>query len=249
LRRTSHCLGCHNTPAATTGVPGHLPRFGDDPDGQPLRKRWHGRYVSGDAPNLVHGGIPLDEKVNDRASPDAPPPNATAATDRFDPSDYLSPHSDIVANLVLDHQAHVWNWIARVNTEHRLGLRSHKDMSDLLLACALLHTCQGDFDGPISGNSDYAKWYAKQAPRDADGRSLSELDLHHRLFRYGVSPMIYSRPFQQLPGEVRQRIYALIDEMLAGARPLPGAKRTDEDRELARAILRGTIAEYPVARK
>jgi hypothetical protein len=57
--------------------------------------------------------------------------------------------------------------------------------------------------------------------------------------------MIYSRPFQQLPPDARRRIYTFIDEMLAGTRRLPGAKRSDEDRALARSILRATIADYP----
>jgi len=249
LRRRHDCLVCHNNhPTALTGVPGHLAAF-EDFDGRALTKRWHGRYVTGGGPGIVLSANYSFEDQKSLQLPADQRPKLVGITDRFETSEYLSPHSDIVANLILDHQIHVWNWIARLNIEHQLNLRSSKDKADLFLASALLHTYQEKFDGPITGTSEFTDWYIRQAPRDPEGRSLSELDLHQRLFRYGVSPMIYSRPFQQLPGEVRRRIYSFIDEMLAGTRPLPGRERSPQDRALARSILRATIAEYRPAEK
>jgi len=53
-------------------------------------------------------------------------------------------------------------------------------------------------------------------PRDGKGRSLRDLDLERRLFRYPCSYLIYSPAFDALPGEVKEHIYRRLWEVLTG---------------------------------
>jgi hypothetical protein len=52
------------------------------------------------------------------------------------------------------------------------------------LVKALLQVDAAPLPGKIAGNSGFDSWFQAQGPRDAQGRSLRELDLDTRLFRY-----------------------------------------------------------------
>ena len=60
---------------------------------------------------------------------------------------------------------------------------------------------------PVAGTSGFAAQFAAQGPRDKDGRSLRELDLKTRLFRYPCSFLIYSDAFDALPISEQQRVF------------------------------------------
>ncbi len=47
---------------------------------------------------------------------------------------------------------------------------------------------------PVQGTSPFAENFAKDSPRDPQGRSLRDLDLTTRLFKYPCSYLIYSQP-------------------------------------------------------
>jgi hypothetical protein len=68
----------------------------------------------------------------------------------------------------------------------------------------------------IEGTSSFAADFAVRGPRDAKGRSLRDLDLNARLFRYPCSYLIYSRAFDSLPGEVKEYVYQRLWENLNG---------------------------------
>ena len=46
----------------------------------------------------------------------------------------------------------------------------------------------------VEGVSTFTKTFAEPGPRDHQGRSLRDFDMHKRMFRYPLSFMIYSRP-------------------------------------------------------
>jgi hypothetical protein len=52
---------------------------------------------------------------------------------------------------------------------------------------------------PVSGTSGFAAEFSKQGTRDRKGRSLREIDLTRRLFRYPLSYLIYSESFDAMP--------------------------------------------------
>ena len=129
-RRTHDCLLCHIS-GRTEEVPGHQVRsMKTDSTGRPifsagsfttshespLNELWGGWYVTGKLSGQAHMGNVLtrtDER-NVRK-------NAKAAADvldlasRLNLKPYLSPHSDVVALLVLEHQIKMHNLITVAN--------------------------------------------------------------------------------------------------------------------------------------
>jgi hypothetical protein len=244
FRRDGRCVACHIS-ARTLNVPGHLvSSFLTDATGQPregfssinhatkFRERWGGYFVSGRAPNLIHWGNLIGDEDAARHKLE---PAFRGAVDDLSPlvdlSRYPTPHSDIVALLVLNHQMHFHNLVNRVHFEHRLNRRS--DAEEQLVRYALMED-EAPLAGPVTGSTKFADVYQSLGPRDENGRSLRQLDLQTRLFKYTVSPLIASRSFQSLPDEVSTRLFKEMDERLA--------KRDDA---ASREILRETITNWP----
>ena len=88
-------------------------------------------------------------------------------------------------------------------------------MSDKLLQ-AMMFVGAARFGDRITGSSGFDTWFQKQGPRDAHGRSLRELDLRTRLFKYPMSFLIYSPAFDSLPDNMRSRVYERLAQVLTG---------------------------------
>ncbi len=244
FRRDTRCTACHVS-AKTLNVPGHiLSSFLTDRRGQPregfssinhttdFEKRWGGWYVSGLAPNLVHRGNLIGE--DDATRHKVEPAFRGAVSDLaplVDLQSYPTAHSDIVALLVLDHQMHFHNLVNRVRLEHALNRRS--DAEEQLVRYALMED-ETPLAGPITGSTKFAEVYQSLSPRDDQGRSLRQLDLTTRLFKYDLSPLLASPSLQSLPDVVKARLLRKIDDQLA--------TRADT---ASRAIARETIAGWP----
>jgi len=141
-RETTTCLMCHQSRAATGGVPGLMvlstisDRFGYPivgvhegvtTDATPIRQRFGGWYVTGTHGDSASGGHSgnmysprLAHEVSDkqayRTQFDATKESARKdVSDKFDPSPYLSTQGDIVAMMVLVHQTIVHNLITTVH--------------------------------------------------------------------------------------------------------------------------------------
>ena len=127
--------------------------------------------------------------------------HVTSLSGRFDMTGYLSPYSDIVALLVLEHQAQMLNLITRVGWEARVGAAAQRSFTSTVeeFVDYLLFVDESPLPGPISGPTTFAKRFSESGPRDARGRSLRELDLTRRLLKYPCSYLIYSEPFDALP--------------------------------------------------
>ena len=67
----------------------------------------------------------------------------------------------------------------------------------------LLFADETPIASPVQPGSAFAKSFSSAGPRDRQGRSLRELDLQTRLFKYRCSYMIYSPAFDALPTEAR----------------------------------------------
>jgi hypothetical protein len=84
------------------------------------------------------------------------------------------------------------------------------------------------------------------APFDTRGRSLRDLDLRSRIFRYPCSYLIYSEPFDALPEHARAAIYARMWAVLSGAVDDERYRRlTAADRRAIVEILRDTKSGLP----
>jgi hypothetical protein len=98
----------------------------------------------------------------------------------------------------------------------------------------------------IAGTSRFAADFAARSPRDSKGRSLRDLDLNTRLFRYPCSYLIYSRAFDTLPVEVKDYIYQRLWDILSVWRIGKDDPRlSPEDGTAIIEILRETKRDLP----
>ena len=70
--------------------------------------------------------------------------------------------------------------------------------------------------GPIRGSSGFTERFSSAGVKDAQGRSLHQLDLTRRLMRYPCSYLIYSAAFDGLPPIAKNAIYTRVWQVLSG---------------------------------
>jgi len=233
LARDTRCLACHYS-TATLGVPGFLVRsIPSSANGMimpwlgnyttdhrsPLAERWGGWYVTGRGGRHL-GNAPITDRSLQDVRIDDANLNVTSLTGRFDAQRYLSPHSDIVALLVFDHQMRMMNLLTRLGWEARIledeggnGAALNDVVSETV--DYMLFVDEAVLEG-ARGTSGFAERFGALGPRDRKGRSLRDLDLQHRLFRYPCSYMIYSEAFDALPQTARNAVYSRLLEVLSG---------------------------------
>jgi hypothetical protein len=229
----------------------------------PLEERWGGWYVTGLHGSQKHLGnlISHRDAVNDPVD-NSQGLNLTRLDDRFRVERYLSSHSDIVALMVLEHQILVHNRITRAAFTTREALHYEAALNEALknapgsrldsttrriqnagdrLVEALLFCGEARISEPISGTSGFAAEFSAQGPRDAQGRSLRDLQLNGRMFRYPCSYLIYSEAFRSLPTEMLTYVRGRMREILAG-NDTSGkfTHLSGDDRQAITEILQGT---------
>jgi hypothetical protein len=154
---------------------------------------------------------------------------------RIRPGLHLTPHSDLVALMVLEHQIRVHNLITKASYETRQSIAMDESMNKALdrpsefrtestqrrietaaraLADALLMRDEPPLRDQVHGTSGFEKSFSSTGTADSNGRSLRQLDLQSRLFRYRLSYLIYTPEFQGLPKEVIEPVQARLREAL-----------------------------------
>jgi hypothetical protein len=110
----------------------------------------------------------------------------------------------------------------------------------------MLFVDEAELPGPVRGTSGFAERFAAAGPRDSRGRSLRELDLQRRLFRYPCSYMIYTEAFDALPPAAKGAVYARLGDVLAGRDPHQRYRvLSAADRAAIVQILRETKKDLP----
>jgi hypothetical protein len=281
LARETVCLSCHLNDD-TLGTPGLIVRSvfpgktGDVLAGMtgaatdhhtPFDMRWGGWYVSGKSGPLRHLANAIVDTVHADGGAPGPIGNREPLPTKFSATGYPTPHSDVVALTVFEHQVQMMNWITRIGWEARVGLYcpelSHscpnyeypnappavesqlretaKDLVDYLFFID-----EARFTAPIEGSSGFAEKFTAQGPFDKKGRSLRQLDLSNRLLRYPCSYMIYSDAFRALPSIAKGAIYRRMWQILSGAEQAPRYGRLSAtDRQAIIEILRDTLDDLP----
>lgn len=282
IRRNDECLQCHVT-NGTRNVPGFMVRS-VYPDARgypiaplggfitnqtsPLKERWGGWYVSGAHGAERHlGNQRFDEKGGDYNPAQLASQNVTNLEPRFNTLNYLTPHSDIVALMVLEHQTQMHNLLTRLSYETRMALRDQEVINEALgrpadelsdgakrrMARAvddalkyLLFAGETRYASPIKGASNFAQEFSSLGPKDRQGRSLRDLDLRRRLFRYPCSYLIYSEAFDALPPPALDQLYRQLWLVLTGqSQDKEFAAITPEERKAVLEILRETKKNLP----
>lgn len=276
------CTQCHVSPL-TEGVPGHLVRsVYPDAQGQlilsagsfrttersPLRERWGGWYVTGTHGRQRHLGNALFREPVDLEQLDYESgANWTDLRSRLDPAAYRTPHSDIVALMVLEHQAPLHNQITSANYRARLALREQEVLNKMLNSTSpelspgiqrrlqragddvlkgLLLVGETPLTDKIQGTAGFAESFAGLGPRDRQGRSLRDFDLQRRLFKYPCSFLIYSAALNALPEPVLSHLLRRLWEIVTNQDHDPTfAHLTPEDRRAIYEILVDTKPDLP----
>jgi hypothetical protein len=227
------------------GMVAYGPAFTTD-HRSPFEIRWGGWYVTGRHRGERHlGNAVLSDRTDFGRMVTPQSVHVSSLEGRFDPAGYLSQHSDIVALLVLEHQARMLNHITRVGWEARMGKDAGRplDQSVSELVDYMLFVDEAPIsNGPIEGSSGFAEKFTAEGPRDAKGRSLRELDLKTRLQKYPLSYMIYSPQFQALPEAPKNLVMGRINDVLSGKIAGPKyAHLTPALRAAIREILGATL--------
>jgi hypothetical protein len=252
------CTQCHIA-AATRGVPGVLLRsvyptasgtlvagtkqFVTDQD-SPLSERWGGWYVSNVAAGRTGMANTAALSPDGQTAPDAElgAANLSPLAPQFEAANYLTPSSDLVAQLVMAHQTQMHNLITLTNYKTRLALYGQGQQPSSTAdagAASLSESARPQMERPaeqllryllfaneasLSGfdaqkvvaESAFARSFSKRGARDAKGRSLRDFDLNSRLFRYPCSYLIYSDAFDDLPTPAKTYVYHRLLEVLSG---------------------------------
>ena len=280
FRRRETCLACHLS-WDTLGVPGpqviSMFPMPDDPNayasGHPtdhrsrLEDRWGGWYVTGSHGGVAHMGNVEVEAVEDpHATFGVVPPVVESMEGRFDLDGFPTPYSDIVALMVLEHQAHMTNLITRIGwearrVEHRAGMVAPADRgrstddgrfleiveeAAVELVDYLLFVDEAPLPPGVAGGSGFTEMFSARGPRDGRGRSLREISLEGRLFRYPCSYMIYTAAFDALPETALDAIYRRMWAVLSGEiTESPYDRLALADRRAVVEILRDTKPALP----
>lgn len=282
-RQTESCLICHGS-SSTRGIPGHLMRsVQPDRTGEPIlgsgsyrtddtspfEDRWGGWYVTGRHGKMEHQGNRVYRNRRDYDDPEnaGETQNVPDLKAFFTTGSYLSPHSDIVALMVLGHQATVHNRIARATLETRSAVYYQEELRKALkdpqdtkydsvksrinsvsddLVKALLFSEAAALPDKVEGSTSFAKEFADRGPFDSKGRSLRQFDLATRLFKHPCSYLIYSESFDRMPEEVKSEVLRKLFDVLTGKEMGKAFSHlTASDRTAILEILRETKPNLP----
>ena len=281
-RQADNCLICHAS-SQTRQVPGFVLRsvFVDASglpilsagshridQSSPIANRWGGWYVTGThGPQKHMGNLVIHTETVPNDIDNSAGMNLTNLGDRFDRSAYLTAHSDLVALLVLEHQAEAHNRITRANYVTRQALHYQKTLNQELkypanhvwpstasriksaaepLVEYLLFSGEAELTHRITGTSGFAAEFVRQGARDHQGRSLRDFDLQRRMFKYPCSYLVYSPSFQALPRDARDYVFNRLWKILSGEdQSKEFAHLTTADRQAILEILRDTLPNLP----
>ena len=210
--RPDRCISCHLS-SNSLDVPGMLVRsMSTAADGRPMpqdgsfvidqrspiEQRWAGWFVTNVRPEIKHLGKTVDARV--------------------DRSLYPRATSDVAALLVFDHQGHAVNLLTRLGWETRAAASdgtpdfTKGDLADILNEAVnyFLFADEAVLESPLADVSPFASAFEAAGVRDGKGRSLRDLDLKTRVFRYRCSYMIYSPAFDALPDDARAAFFSRL---------------------------------------
>ncbi len=227
--------------------PNGEPRFGAgstyvDPT-TPYEDRWGGWYVTGHTGEMAHIGNQFLAEDQKQLSPQAGRHLSLAKL--CDSSAFPTDTSDIVALLVLEHQTQVQNALVWGGYEARRALDYQRALNEALgepegtpvgsttsrlrsattkIVDALIGVGEAPLPCPVGRRSGFAADFQEAGRQDPQGRSLRDLDLQTRLFRYPMSYAIDSVAAKSLPGPLRDLVWTRLGELFL-------APLREEDRE------------------
>jgi hypothetical protein len=260
IESSVQCLECH-TSNRNLSIPGPIVRsFPTDSIGAiernngisavnhttPLKYRWGGWYATGKT-ELSHRG----NRFGATNLSETDPISITNLKPFLDTEKYPTDSSDMVALLVLEHQAHMQNLITRIdqdamNAMERDGnVHSLRDSATQFLKY-LLFIDEAPMESTIRGNTVFAKQFQSRGKMDSKGRSLRVLNLETRLLEYPCSYLIYSDSFQQMHPMMSRHLFRRLHDILTGTDDTGEFDRlTPDQRKSILEIITETVDKLP----
>ena len=260
IERSERCMNCHGS-ADSAYVPGLVMksvvpgqrggslnafRIEQTGHGIPFEQRFGGWYVTGHPPisaNLAN----FIGRFSDGVLTKQPIEPGT----RFDFARYPAATSDVLPQLLLEHQAGFVNRVVEASYRARTALhagggaltpeQAHElDGQARIVARYILFADEAPLPpGGVEGDAAFKRAFA-------NGRPLREFDLRTRLLKHRCSYMIYSTVFTGLPAPMKQRIYQRLGEALNVEKPdAEYAYLPPDEKRAIRAILKSTLTDLP----
>lgn len=255
--RSKSCMNCH-TDTMSSGRPGHVInsvavwwdgstqetyRYDEVGHHVPMDVRFGGWHLTGtylmakSHANLVGNLTPSGFKGE-----------KNAPGDHADLTRYPRATSDILVQLVHEHQCGFTNRVIAAIYDHREkpGDAAAAQKAAESLAEYVLFKKEAPLPKGLAGDPDFVRDFQAAAP----GSPLRQFDLRTRIFKTRCSYMIQTPIWQALPGDVRNRAEALLRAAVA-EKPSPlGAHLSPEERAEIRPLLaamagKDTLAPAP----
>jgi hypothetical protein len=174
-----------------------------------------------------------------------------APGERFSFDKYLAATSDILPQLLHEHQAGFVNRVVEAAYRARTALHASKgsltpeqrkelDEQAKIITRYLLFADEVPLPaGGVAGDAAFKADFLSTR-RAADGLSLKDFDLRTRLLKHRCSYMIYSPLFTSLPSALKERVYAQLRSALGGG---DYAYLPTTEKKAIRSILKATISD------
>jgi hypothetical protein len=191
----------------------------------PFEERWGGWYVTGTHGKMQHLGnaiapnpyrpVELETRYTQ---------NLTSLVTKFDVTKYLTPTSDLIALMTLEHQTQAMYYMNAVSAQFRAAANesdnkrptaAQLDAAVENLVSYLTFNDEAKLTSPIKGVSTFSQTFPKRGPRDSKGRSLRDFNLQTRVFEYPLSYTIYTEIFDKMEPRALERVYRRLYQELS----------------------------------
>jgi hypothetical protein len=235
----------------------------------PFNERWGGWYVTGKHGAGIHQGNVTAEENDAAVELNLQPgQNLTSLEKLFDTAPYPRKTSDIVALMVLEHQTSTQNVLTKAAQSVRRAMFMQKSLQKELgeevsdtptgtaarivehsvedVLDALLFKDEAALpDGGIEGDPEFQEAFTHSAKLSKSGRSLKDLQLLDRLFKYRCSYLVYGITFQSLPSQLKTPLLTRLKQVMTSE---PAEERyaylSDSERGHIHSILLDTLKGY-----
>jgi hypothetical protein len=267
VERSDRCANCH-VGGDTGYVPGLLvksvvpgPTGGSlvsyrqeqSGHGIPFSERFGGWYVTGRHSIADHWGNTIGRMADGKIQRNPIPPGQD-----FDFGKYLAPTSDMLPQLLLEHQTGFVNRVVEAGYRARTAMHASGGKLSPAHAAELTEQARAVTRyllfadevplpaGGVEGDAAFKKDFLSTRKPAPGGGSLKDFDLRTRLFRHRCSYMIYSPVFTGLPAQMKQAIYRRLGEALSTTRPdREYLYLSAVEKQLIRGILKATLPDLP----